>query len=94
VLEVVEDSPASTAGLQEGDVIVAIDGEPVLSPGSLVDLVATRDPGDQVELTIYRLADGAKCDLQVTLGGALGLFLVLSPHATKRRLPSCEPQPV
>jgi S1-C subfamily serine protease len=77
VLVVAEDSPASAAGLREGDVIAALDGEPVLGPGSLVEIVAEREPGDEVELTVYRLTGAAfrhtragrvRRNVQVTLG--------------------------
>ena len=68
VVEVVEDSPASAAGLQEGDVITALDDEPVVGPGSLVAMISERDPGDEVELTVYRLVDRVRRDIEVTLG--------------------------
>lgn len=76
VLVVAEDSPASAAGLREGDVIAALDDVPVLGPGSLVAMVAMRAPGDEVELTVYRLtstafrhtrAGRARHTIQVTL---------------------------
>jgi S1-C subfamily serine protease len=49
-----------------GDLIVAIDGKATPSTISLRDYLATKQPGDQVDLTIYR---GAKqLHVQVTLG--------------------------
>jgi serine protease DegQ len=60
------DSPAADADLQQGDVIVRIDGEPV---GSLLDLLAelrTAAPGDEVSVVIVR--GGDERQLQVTLG--------------------------
>jgi membrane-associated protease RseP (regulator of RpoE activity) len=68
VLVVAEDSPASAAGLREGDVIVALDGEPVLGPGSLAATIAERAPGDEVELTVYQLAGSVRRTIEVTLG--------------------------
>lgn len=68
VLEVAEDSPASEAGLHEGDVIAALDDEPVLGPGSLVEMIAEREPGDEVELTVYRLTGRSRRDVAITLG--------------------------
>jgi S1-C subfamily serine protease len=60
------DSPAADAGIEQGDVIVELDGERV---DSLVDLLARlRDaaPGDEVTVTYVR--DGAEEQVDVTLG--------------------------
>jgi membrane-associated protease RseP (regulator of RpoE activity) len=54
VLEVVEDSPAASAGLRAGDVIVEFDGEPVRAPKELVRMVRAQDPGSTVTLTMVR----------------------------------------
>ena len=59
ILDVVEDSPAEEAGLQDGDLITAVDGEPVGEPQKLADAIADHEPGDTVTLTVYRLGDGA-----------------------------------
>ncbi|MDQ3502677.1 MAG: site-2 protease family protein [Actinomycetota bacterium] len=56
-------APAQAAGLQAGDVVVAVDGAPV--EDSLAFLLAVRDkPGQPVELTVER--DGARRDLTLT----------------------------
>ncbi len=76
VRSVAEDSPAAEAGLGQGDVITAIDGEPVETPKDLSDAVAEREPGDQVTLTVYRSGEGSEgasedanvMEIQVTLG--------------------------
>lgn len=49
-----EDSPAEKAGLQRGDVIVAIDGKPVQRVGQLQSLVASYEPGARVEVSTIR----------------------------------------
>ena len=49
-----------------GDVIVAIDGEPVDSGDDVVAAVDTRNPGDQMELELIR--DGEQLTITVTLG--------------------------
>ena len=54
VNEVTEDSPAAESGLAKGDVIIAVDGEPVLKSVELVDVVDGREPGDTVSLTVVR----------------------------------------
>ncbi|GAA5522863.1 Do family serine endopeptidase [Aliifodinibius salicampi] len=61
-----EDGPAKEAGLQEDDVIQAIDGEPIRNWGAFRTEIGTSSPGDEVELTINR--DGDTRDITVTLG--------------------------
>jgi S1-C subfamily serine protease len=67
VRRVAEDSPASAAGLGAGDVVIAVDGEPVASPGDLVDVIAEREPGDAVTLTVLGSADEAEREVEITL---------------------------
>lgn len=65
VVEVVPDTPAAGAGLQPGDVIVAIDDSAVGSAESLTGFVRQYASGDEVTLTVIR--DGESIDLTVTL---------------------------
>ncbi len=53
VNSIVEDS-AAVGLVEEGDLIVAIDGEPVEFSSDAVDLIGGRSPGDVIELTIDR----------------------------------------
>ncbi len=46
--------PAAGAGLQAGDVILAVDGEPVGEMRRLPRMIAARDPGQAVGLRIWR----------------------------------------
>lgn len=64
--EVVADSAAAAAGLQAGDLITAVDGEPVAAPDKLADTISARAPGDTLTLTVLR--DGAEQTLTATLG--------------------------
>jgi S1-C subfamily serine protease len=52
VIAVFSNSPASQAGLREGDVIVAADGEAVRSSGDIAKLLGARKPGDEVTLDV------------------------------------------
>lgn len=63
-----EDSPAKKAGIQPGDVIVSVDGQPVERSGELQQRIASHQPGDRVTLTVYR--DGQPREVQVRLGEA------------------------
>lgn len=52
IREVYEDSPAEKAGLMEGDVIVAVDGEKVTTADEMVDILSTYSAGETVNLTV------------------------------------------
>jgi putative serine protease PepD len=58
-------TPAANAGLQKGDVVVAVDGERVDSALSLVANIRERAVGDKVTLSVLR--DGKQIDLTATL---------------------------
>ncbi len=60
------DSGAESADIQEGDIIVAFDGESVSSASDLMLDVRTKNPGDKATLTVNR--DGKTQDIEVTLG--------------------------
>jgi len=53
ITSVTENSPAAKAGLKAGDVITAIDGEKVTSPGDLTRGLGKKETGD-VSLTVMR----------------------------------------
>jgi serine protease Do len=64
-----DDSPAKKAGIQPGDVIVALDGEPVENTPQLQQRVAFKKPGETVEVTILRQG-GEKKTVTVRLARA------------------------
>jgi 2-alkenal reductase len=81
ITDVVGGSPADDAGLKGstgettfelqhvktgGDVVIAVDGKPVLQNNDLSELVAQHKPGDNVTLDILR--DGHNATVNVTLG--------------------------
>lgn len=66
IAEVTSGTPASEAGLQSGDVVVAVDGEPVSGAESLTAQVRERAPGVEVTLTVVRA--GAEAEVAATLG--------------------------
>lgn len=59
-------SGAEAAGLQEGDIITALDGEPVEGASDLMLAVRGKNPGDTVKLTVNR--NGQEQEISVTLG--------------------------
>lgn len=64
--DVMEDSPADEAGLQTGDIVVAIDNVPVNSSSALRSRIASMSPGTSVTLAVRR--DGNGMHIPVTLG--------------------------
>lgn len=62
---VLPDSPAGRAGVEEGDIITAIDGTKLDDRNSLTSLVGRRAVGDTVKLTIVR--DGKTITLNAKL---------------------------
>ncbi len=73
VSRVEPDSPAAEANLQQGDVIVAFDGESVDSASELRNRVAHTSPGQQVDLEILREGDRREITVELGwLGGAAG----------------------
>jgi S1-C subfamily serine protease len=63
VVEVVEGSPAATAGLRPEDLIVALDGTPVSSAGDLQRLMTEERIGETLTVTVVR--QGALIDVGV-----------------------------
>jgi C-terminal processing protease CtpA/Prc len=63
---IVEDSPAEETGLEEDDVIYSIEGEKVKDSKELGKLIASKEPGDEVKIVVYR--DGKKKTFDLALG--------------------------
>lgn len=66
VASVMPNAPADTAGLQVGDVIVAIDGVAVNTPHALIQSIAQKSPNTSSILDVVRKGQSLK--LQVNLG--------------------------
>ena len=75
VEQVVEESGAERAGLQEGDVVVGINGKEVDTPWDLTRGILEAQPGDTVDLEVIR--DGNRQSMTAELGeheGWIGAF--------------------
>ncbi|HEY9014583.1 MAG TPA: PDZ domain-containing protein, partial [Gemmatimonadales bacterium] len=66
VQDFTEDSPARKAGLQPGDIIIAVNGKPVEYVGQLQQEVGFRKPGETVKVEVARKG-GARKTLEVRL---------------------------
>jgi serine protease Do len=65
VQQVVKGTPAEKAGLEAGDLVVAMGGKPVDSSGALTRGVATIPPGEKITLTVLRKGSEKKLTLAV-----------------------------
>jgi serine protease Do len=54
------DTPAAKAGVQQADVILAVDGRPVSNSTELVSAISAKRPGDSVRLEVWRYDTQAK----------------------------------
>jgi serine protease Do len=53
-VEILPDSPAARGGLQDGDVVLDVEGVAVDHPNQIQTLIYGRDPGERVRLTVLR----------------------------------------
>jgi Do/DeqQ family serine protease len=65
VTEVTEDSAAEAAGIQTGDVLVGVNGEPIVSGNELRNIIGFKQPGENVEIELVR--DGRPMSLTAVL---------------------------
>lgn len=65
IAKVLDDSPAQRAGLEVGDVIVAVDGEAVASTAQLGRIVRRAEEGDRLAIEVIR--DGEALRLEATV---------------------------
>ena len=72
VSSVVAGSPADRAGLKVGDTIVSVDGKPIKNGDELVADIASRKPGQKVNLGYIR--NGQKQEAAVTVADRAKLF--------------------
>lgn len=66
VASTLEGEPAAKAGIEDGDVIVSVDGESIADSSALLRAIAAKKPGSIVKLGIWR--GGKEQVMDVTLG--------------------------
>ncbi len=66
VAEVLKDAPAEGSGLRAGDLIVAIEGRPVVETRALQRIVGATPAGREVRVVVLR--DGRRRELRVRVG--------------------------
>ena len=73
------DAPAAKAGVKSGDVVTAVNGEPIKDPRDLAKKIAGIEPGKDVDLTLWR--NGKSETAKVTLGTLPAEVAAASPDA-------------
>ncbi len=69
IVEVESGAPADQAGLETGDIVIAVNNKGMDEDRDLAALIGSYDPGDEVVLTIVRQNDDTELiELEVTLG--------------------------
>ena len=68
--EVIDDTPAEDAGLEEGDVVVALEGQKITDGIALIVSIRSHQPGETLTFTVLR--DGDEKDFDVTLDSEVG----------------------
>ena len=64
--EITPDSPAAHSNLKQGDIIVAVNGQPVADANQLRSMIGVMDPNTNVRLKVLR--NGSTQEVTVTLG--------------------------
>lgn len=60
-----EDSPAQKAGIERGDVVIALDDTPIERVGQLQRIVAHYEPNDRVRVTVIRYGEEINFDIRL-----------------------------
>ena len=66
ISEIFSGTPADQAGMKPGDVLIAVDGKPVLDSASMLTLISAISPGTAATLKVIRAQK--EVDLKVTVG--------------------------
>ena len=66
VAQVLEEGPAARGGLQVGDVILSLNGQPIVMSADLPHLVGALKPGEQAALEVVR--EGERKTIKLAIG--------------------------
>ena len=59
-------SPADMAGIRAGDIVVAVEGQPVLGIRDLLDQITVLEPEQRIQVAIHRGPEKLLLDMKVT----------------------------
>jgi serine protease Do len=83
IAQIVEGSPADKAKLQQGDVIIKVNGKEMENSAEIRKQIVPKAPGTSVELTIIR--DGKEMNVNVTLAEAPGETATVKETAPSKK---------
>ena len=78
LVQQVNEGPAQDAGVEHGDVIVAVDGERVENTRDLIDYISSKRPGTKVQLTVVR--NGKRLNLPIEVGQRPDFTVAANPR--------------
>lgn len=90
VKEIVEGSPAETAGLQINDIITKADDTEITGSNDLVDYIGARSVGDTVKLAVYR--QGQTLEITLEIGEQIKSALANEETGAEQSQPQPLPQ--
>jgi len=82
IVDVASDSPAQKAGLASGDVVLAVNGQPVDMAGDLSTHISMAQPGDQMDLEVWHLGASKILHVRLEDGKTLATAPALKPAGT------------
>lgn len=88
------ETPAGKAQLEEGDVILSIDGKKIDNANQLVRLVAENPPGTKLKLVVFREAREERAEITITLGERPNNFLDTDKSLAEQAPPAEPPAEV
>lgn len=65
IQQVIQDSPADKAGIQQGDIMTKVDGQQITQQSDIASIIAKKKVNDTITLTIWR--DSKTQDVKTTL---------------------------
>jgi two-component system, NtrC family, sensor kinase len=78
--EVAAGTPGERAGLQAGDILLAVNGRPVAAPSDVVEALHAAQPGESLTYAVFRMRDprAFEVPLEFMPSGAGGLYYALA----------------
>ena len=64
------------AGIRAGDIVVAVNNNPVLGIRDLLDQITLHKPGEQIQVTVYRGTQKLSLDRRSRSARSNGLYVI------------------